>query len=240
MTQSLVPYNTQPLTVGEAKTEMVETRKKLRRKTPPKLLKKRPGPIDRRTGKRVMFTYAPWAYSALSMIDAFNGNYSTEVLDEKEVKLSPTQKGGERYELIVKVRVSTPLGSHEAYGGNIYYPDNAEQGKADALQAARSKAFRRAVAMFGPGLDLYFEEDAVTEDASPVEDNKAVWRAACAKIGLTEGNAIAMISEYKTGDQNTLTTLAEICDAISGDVFDAVGTLNDARNGLVVEGEVVS
>lgn len=224
-----------PPTLTEAREALEDLRRKLGRKTPSDLIKYRDGPIDRRTGKRAKFAYVRPGYVMSRLNAAFGPAWSFEKTEIELRQLLPIKRTGgdavERIEVIFRGYLVTPFGKQYAVAGHVYYPSNAEQGLGDAEQSAASKALKRAASRLGVALDLYAEPDE-SVDTTPADDQSAAWRAACAKYGLTEGNAIAMISENLTGDLGGLASLADICDALGGDVFDAVKALETARKAL--------
>jgi recombination DNA repair RAD52 pathway protein len=162
----------------------------LARKTKRTEKKTRVGP----GGKKL--AYIPWAVAARRMNEAFGNRWSREIL-------SQDIQGGE---VIVKVRVTSPLGVQDAFGGHQYRTNNPNASYSDALQSAVSKAFRRCVAPWGIGLDLYFDDEEV-RDADPQVLN-AVAAVKSAEFLYTNGTAhaveklnTALGTEYKGYDE---------------------------------------
>jgi hypothetical protein len=124
----------------------------LNKKTPKKKI------LQRQGAGNMSYSYIPWGYVAERMNKAFDNIWSKEIVEEKVIS------GGEQDEVVVKVRVITALGVQEAYGSGIYYKKNKNATYGDAAQSALSKAFRRAVAPWGIGLDLYLKEGKDDDD----------------------------------------------------------------------------
>lgn len=236
--KELVPFQYQaPALVDETLDVLQKIRRKLSRKTPKEIIKTRPGPINKKTGRRVMFAYVQPGYVMQQLNSAFGPAWTWE-REEVDIK-SVQRKNKEAFEVIFHGVLITPFGRQAGVGGHEYYPDNAEQGYADAEQAASSKALKRAAARIGVALDLYFADAEFEEVADAAEDNKAAWRAALAHYGLTEKGAIQMLSHHLTQDMNALTSFEEISEAVEGDAIDVVEVLRvqvaEAEAGIEIE-----
>lgn len=152
----------------------------LRKKTPKNKIKYRP------LADGTRLAYTPWHSVVERMNEAFgNGNWTREILSETAINVDKGQ------EIVVKVRVSTPIGSYEAYGGGKYYTNNANGSYADAAQVATSKATRRAIALTGIGLDLYTGDDEDARESSPQDlDARAAFKSMLFITGINNTGAM--------------------------------------------------
>lgn len=146
LTTDLVPINQKRDVILSQGT--ADIKEKLSRAFPKNKVKKREGP------KGIMLDYITWADIAARMNEVFPAMWSMEIIDEKGIPLDGTKE-----EIVVKVKVSTPLGTQEAYGSGVFDKNNRNDKYSDALQKATHQAFKRAVAPWGPGLNLYSKDD---------------------------------------------------------------------------------
>lgn len=223
-------------------------KRKLGQKTPKQYRYTRPGPFDARTGQAKKLTYSPWGYTARVLNQTFGPawSFTYEESDIKRIPLPPlparAPKGRQpgrdevlREEVMVTVTLTTPFGKHVATASHTYYPSNAEILFGDVVQSAASKALRRAGARIGIGLDLYLNDDTEALEEPDGADDRAVWKAACAKHGLLETAAVALLSDTLTGDQTSLRTLPDLMMAVDGDVWAVAARLDEAVATITVE-----
>jgi hypothetical protein len=195
--------------------------KKLSVKVPKNMTWTRAGPGGRQ------LTYIPWAYCCRVLNDTFGPDwshtYSRADIEECELEPIPAKPARpgkpatpavRRIEMAVTATLITPWGRHTATAGHLYYPSNGEQLKADAIQSAASKALTRAAARIGIGLDLRLhdreEDDLPAAQAAAAVATSDLFMDACGEYGLTEAQAIALLSETIAGDQNALPSLADV------------------------------
>ncbi|KKN01644.1 hypothetical protein LCGC14_1125770 [marine sediment metagenome] len=133
---------------------------------------------------------------------------------EKRGNCRAGHKPRKRIEVITRVRITTPWGNKDATGGHTYFPDNAEQGYADAEQAAISKGMKRAASLLGIALDLYTDlpDDTAVEADFALQDAQAAWRSELGAAGLVEKAAISLLSEKMAGDAGALTTINDLLE----------------------------
>lgn len=225
---AVVPYDNREISVALRVQNSIS--EKLNQKTPVEYTYTREGP----GGK--MLTYTPWGYVCRVLDEvcgpAWSHEYTTNDIIENELdplpakpatKWKPAQPATRRVEIQVTATLITPWGRHTATAGHLYYPSNANQLRADAIQSAASKALTRAAARIGIGLDLRLHDrdddevpSAADAAAEAVGDD---FLLACEEFGLTDQQAIALLSETLAGDQNALQSLADIMEA--GEYVDA-------------------
>lgn len=225
-------------------------KRKLGAKTPKEYRKSRPGPYDARTGQRKQLLYVPWGYVARVLNQVFGPAWSYTYDPPQFIDLPPLPakppKGKEpgrpevpRQEAMVTVTLTTPFGKQMATAGHTYYPNNAETLKSDAVASAVSKALRRAGARLGIGLDIALNDDAeFLDNADNQNVDLNVFREAASKLGLPLRSAIAMISEQITGDQDTLTSLPDLIEAV-GSLESVLDMLSGPPEPPPIEGEIV-
>src|SRR3990167_3167523 len=180
MSEDIVPY--QPSTSIIA----WENKKKDPRKpTPKKERKTRAGPGGMR------LTYAPWSYVADRLNEVFGPNWSFESTVE------PKMQNGE---VIVGIRLMTPLGHQDAFGGHKYQPSNPNASYADALQSAMSKALRRAAARWGIALDLYRGDEETRDEDEDVVAARVAMESALNTFGIARADALAILGAKTFGE----------------------------------------
>src|SRR3990172_3628107 len=117
-----------------------ELSKHLGKKTPRNAIQTRPGP------RGMKLSYVPWSWVARRLNEAFGPTWSFEMRGEpKHLPLPPLQKEGkmvERQEVMVSMRLTTPLGFQDATSSHTYFPSNAEILYGDVVASAQSKALR--------------------------------------------------------------------------------------------------
>ncbi len=199
----------------------------LRRKTPKSIIKTRPGPGGMR------FSYVHWSWIVQRLNEVFGPTWGREVTSIDRIdlpdlpprhdrdcggrrgKCSANHKPRKRIEVITRVRITTLWGNKDATGGHTYFPDNAEQGYADAEQAAISKGMKRAASLLGIALDLYTDlpDDSTVEEDFRLQDARAAWRSELGAAGLTEKASISLLSDKMAGDSGALTTVDDLLAA---------------------------
>lgn len=262
MDKELIPYNTgitpyaTRTLLEEAQKEARRIRRVLTKPTPQDYIQRRDGPVNPRTGQRMKLAYVQWGYCVKVLNLAFDGNWSHEVVEVQDRPLpdvpgrkaqgrNPASDPKARIEVMVRIKLTTPFGTHEAVAGHTYYPASPDGLYADAYQSAKSKALTRAAAYMGIGLDLKLREPEVEVLEMPDEaaDALAAWRFACGKHGLSEIQAVALMSTHLTGDMNSLPTLADILEQYDNDFARLIEALGEAvataLDGDAIEGEFV-
>lgn len=227
---ALTPADDQGLLVPALATDhpaAAKMMRALRRKTPKALIKTRPGPGGMR------FSYVHWSWIVQRLNEVFGPTWGREVtsIDRIDLPDLPPRHdrdcGGKRgnckvghrprkrIEVITRVRITTQWGNKDATGGHTYFPDNAEQGYADAEQAAISKGMKRAASLLGIALDLYTDlpDDTAVEADFALQDAQAAWRSELGAAGLTEKASVSLLSEKMAGDAGALTAINELLDA---------------------------
>ncbi len=226
----IIPAKDQGLLVPGLATDhpaAAKMMKALKRKTPKAIIKTRPGPGGMR------FAYVHWSWIVQRLNEVFGPTWGREVtsidripLPElpprhdrdcggKRGKCNANHKPRERIEVITRVRITTPWGNKDATGGHTYFPDNAEQGYADAEQAAISKGMKRAASLLGIALDLYTDlpDDTAVEADFALQDAQAAWRSELGAAGLTEKASVSLLSEKMADDPTALTTVDDLLAA---------------------------
>ncbi len=226
----LVPADDQGLLVPGLATDhpaAAKMMKALKRKTPKGIIKTRPGPGGMR------FAYVHWSWIVQRLNEVFGPTWGREVVGYDRIDLpdlpprhdrdcggkrgrcSANHGPRKRIEVITRVRITTPWGNKDATGGHTYFPDNAEQGYADAEQAAISKGMKRAASLLGIALDLYTDlpDDTAVEADFALQDAQAAWRSELGAAGLTEKASVSLLSEKMAGDATALTTVDDLLAA---------------------------
>mgnify|MGYP001593199451 CR=1 FL=1 len=162
-----------------------EIKKALRAPTPKKERRTRAGPGGMR------LTYAPWSYVADRLNEVFGPNWSFESIVE------PKMHDGQ---VIVGVRLVTPLGHQDAFGGHKYMPNNPNASYADALQSAMSKALRRAAARWGIALDLYRGDEETRDEDEDVVAARVALESALKTFGIAKADALAALGTKSFGE----------------------------------------
>src|SRR3990167_6643536 len=180
MSEDIVPY--QPSTSIIA---FEDIKKELRKPTPKKERKTRAGPGG------IRLTYAPWSYVADRLNEVFGPNWSFESIVE------PKMQNGE---VIVGIRLATPLGHQDAFGGHKYQPNNPNASYADALQSAMSKALRRAAARWGIALDLYRSDEETRDEDGDVVAARVALESALKTFGIAKADALATLGTKTFGE----------------------------------------
>ena len=239
----LIPYRDDIPVLASQHPVLMPIVESLLAKTPTERIRTRQG------GGGRYFDYAPWSYYAERLTKIFGPLWSTEILERDLIELPPLPpkhdrkctkpgRGGNpdivkcinpdkhverlREELLIKLRLSTPWGKQETYGSHIYFPNNPEQTKADALQAARSQALKRCASNWGIGLDLY--DDGVGEDPDEeapknnddpaIPDARAAWRSAVLQAGLVEDLVLPLMSMKVSDNPDDLPTIDDVAAAL--------------------------
>ena len=179
LTNSVVPYEDKNIQLVSV-ADLQELGRVLGRSTPKSQRRTRPGPSG------VKLTYIPWALVAKRMNEVFGPAWSLEYIGEPKIQ------GGE---VIVGVRIRTPLGVQEAYGGSRFMPNNPNASYADALGGAGSKALRRACARLGIGLDLYATDEEVRDEDPDVLEARNALKATIHHKRLTDRQALDHLQE---------------------------------------------
>lgn len=206
---SLVP-------ITEARALSIEVLKdmasRLSRKTP------KAARLQRVGGGGTMLTYAPWPYVAGQLNEVFGPTWSFTLVGEPQrtplPPLPPRRPGEgprEREEVIVTVRLATPLGVQEAVGSHTYWPSNPDALYGDVLQAAQSKALRRAAARWGVALDLYFDEDEARNSSPEFLAAGRAFAATIKTLGIPQDEAFAALSRRY---QTTISDMAGLARAV--------------------------
>ncbi len=180
MSENIVPYR--------PSTDIIafeDIKRELRKPTPKKECKTRAGPGGMR------LTYAPWSYIADRLNEVFGPSWSFESIVE------PKMQNGE---VIVGVRLMTPLGHQDAYGGHKYQPNNPNASYADALQSAMSKALRRAAARWGPALDLYRGDEETRDEDEDVLAARTALESALKTFNIARLDALQFIEAKTFGE----------------------------------------
>ena len=180
MSEDVVPY--QPSTSIIA---FEDIKRELRKATPKKERRTRAGPGG------MKLTYAPWSYVADRLNEVFGPNWSFESLVE------PKMHDGQ---VIVGVRLITPLGHQDAYGGHRYLPNNPNASYADALQSAMSKALRRAAARWGIALDLYRGDEETRDEDEDVVAARVALESALKTFNIARSDALAALRAKTFGE----------------------------------------
>lgn len=181
-----------------------EIKEKLSKRFPKNKVKKREGP------KGIMLDYITWSDIAERMNEVFPGLWSMEIGDEKRAPL------GDKEEVIVKVKVTTPLGTQEAYGSGVFDKNNRNDKYSDALQKATHQGFKRAVAPWGPGLNLYSKDD----DAGDGEDLDALTRTALKAYCVYVGHELNIRAARKILEESSFPVYETIWGMIINNVRD--------------------
>jgi len=168
--------------------------RQLGRKTPKTQVRRRPGPGN------MMLSYIPWALVARRMNELFGPAWSFEYLGP------PIDKNGE---IIVGVRIKTPLGIQEAYGGSKYLASNPNASYSDALGGAGSKALRRACARLGIGLDLYAEDEEVRDEDPAIVEARAAFKAHRNRRGMSEKDVLFRLGDAHDRDYKSITEVVQ-------------------------------
>ena len=180
MSEDIVPY--QPSTNIIA---FEDIKRELRKPTPKKERRTRKGPGG------MTLTYAPWSYVADRLNEVFGPNWSFESIVEPKI-----QDG----QVIVGVRLITPLGHQDAYGGHRYLANNPNASYADALQSAMSKALRRAAARWGIALDLYRGDEETRDEDEDVVAARVAMESALKTFGIAKADALATLGTKTFGE----------------------------------------
>lgn len=189
----------------------------LRKKFPAKLIKKRPGP----GGK--MFRYVAWADVAERMNEAFSiSGWSFTYL------AAPKLEGNE---VIVGVRLATPVGTFDAYGGHKVLANNPNASYADAVQAATSKALRRAAARLGVGLHLYQNDEEEREAEPSILNAHAAVQSIMELKGLTTKAVAEQLEEHLGYQGNKISRMGEIV----GHVMRKGGTSEEEACWIIID-----
>ena len=150
-----------------------------------------------------MLDYIPWSYAAERLNEAFPAMWSFEYVGEPKIV---------NEQVIVKVRLTTPLGTQEAWGAHAYEPGkNRNANIGDSTQSAGHKALRRAASHWGIGLDLYGSEEDTIEVDSEVLNARAAFKSAVYVLNLSMEQVLGTVSEQY--DQ-TFTKISEAVDLI--------------------------
>lgn len=149
--------------------------------------------MKRQGPQGMMLDYVPWSYVAERLNEAFPGCWSYEFVGDPKI-----QDGM----VMVKVRLTTPLGQQEAYGSHAYDPkNNRNASPSDSIQSAGHKALRRAASHWGIALDLYGgESEEVDED---VLGAKAALNNAIKVYGLNGDDILTKLSDHYGQGFNT-------------------------------------
>jgi len=177
---SVIPY--QPSTNIIA---FEDIKRELRKPTPKKERRTRAGPGGMR------LTYAPWSYVADRLNEVFGPNWSFESIVE------PKMHDGQ---VIVGVRLITPLGHQDAYGGHKYLANNPNASYADALQSAMSKALRRAAARWGIALDLYRGDEETRDEDEDVVAARVALESTLKTFNIARSDALAALGAKTFGE----------------------------------------
>ena len=252
----LVPAEDQGLLVPGLATDHPAAAKMMRalkRKTPKTIIKTRPGPGG------MQFAYVHWSWIVQRLNEVFGPTWGREVVGYDRIDLPDLPPrhtrdcGGKklgsrvscnaghgprkRIEVITRVRITTPWGNKDATGGHTYFPDNAEQGYADAEQAAISKGMKRAASLLGIALDLYTDlpDETTVEADFALQDAKGAWRSELGAAGLTEKASISLLSEKMAGDAGALPTVDDLLAATGEEGAAAYRMLIDVLRKTVEE-----
>ena len=235
----IIPVPQQPLNVAVDVAQNIKRR--LGQKTPKEYRQSRPGPYDSRSGQRKRLIYAPWGYTARVLNQTFGPAWSFEydlatdvqripLPDLPEKKPRGREEGRpatQREEVMVTGTLTTPFGKQVGTASHTYYPNNDQILYGDVVQAAASKALRRAGARLGIALDLYLNDDAEgLNNAEASNTNLIAFQAACAEHGLTVPSAITLLSTHLTGDAEALGSVDDVIEALGGGTVD--GALHEA------------
>jgi len=180
MSEDVVPY--QPSTSIIA---FEDIKRELRKATPKKERRTRAGPGG------MKLTYAPWSYVADRLNEVFGPNWSFESIVE------PKMQNGE---VIVGIRLLTPLGHQDAFGGHRYQSNNPNASYADALQSAMSKALRRAAARWGVALDLYRSDEETRDEDEDVVAARVALESALKTFNIARSDALAALGAKTFGE----------------------------------------
>lgn len=222
-----IPWN---VAVLEASKVLVP---ELQADTPAKYIESREGPGGR------MLDYTPWPYAARKLTQVFGPTWSFTLVDKPQIIDLPDipAKGHRRdcsskctdrrhtqptvqKEVIVCMRLTTPISpvGHEGFGEAKYYPNSNDASLGNALQAAQSIALRRLAARLGIGLDLYEKTEGQGADLIAEQSDrakaKANWKATLGSLGITELQAIKLLSAaLADGDEDALPSLKDCLTA---------------------------
>ena len=180
MSEDVVPYQPAMSIIA-----FEDIKKELRKPTPKKERRTRAGPGG------MKLTYAPWSYVADRLNEVFGPNWSFESIVE------PKMHDGQ---VIVGVRLITPLGHQDAYGGHKYLPNNPNASYADALQSAMSKALRRAAARWGIALDLYRGDEETRDEDEDIVAARVALESAVKTFQIAKPDALAALGASSYGE----------------------------------------
>ena len=135
-------------------------------KTPQEVMKilSKPFPAseikEREGGRGKMLKYVSGSSVIKRLIEATDGNYTTELMWHEIIKIEAYRKGKvtEVPAMLALVRLTIPdLGSKEGFGIQVL------EGGEDMYKGAFTDGLKKAATQFGCALDLYETEEAATE-----------------------------------------------------------------------------